>query len=349
MLHAVLPFPVIDPVLIELGPFAIRWYGLAYVAGLLLGWWYVLTLLRDARLWKDPPFNGTRPVTADDIGDLVVWATLGVIAGGRLGYVVIYGIIQCGLIDPDGRACGGLPGAYLDNPLLIIAAWEGGMSFHGGLIGVVLALILFVRTPKVDHAAFERLAREEAKRTKRGGGVKLAGIKGVGMIARDRLRAITKSARTRRIDLFKLGDLVCCAVPIGLFFGRIANFINGELWGKPTDVPWAMVFPDPQSGGVPRHPSQLYEAFLEGIVLFVLMRILIYRFGVLKRPGLASAWFLAGYGTARAFVEFFRDSESMIFGWFSMGMALSLPMWAAAAFFFWYALKDRAPAPQPGA
>jgi phosphatidylglycerol:prolipoprotein diacylglycerol transferase len=165
-----------------------------------------------------------------------------------------------------------------------------GMSFHGGLTGVVVALVLF--------------------------------------------------CRNRKLDVFKVGDLIAVAAPIGLLLGRIANFINGELWGKPTSVPWAMVFP--HADGQPRHPSQLYEAALEGVLLFVVMQICLRVFRLHEKPGLLIAIFFTGYGLARFFVEFFRDSESKISGWFSMGMALSLPMWAAAAFFFWVALKPRA-------
>jgi phosphatidylglycerol:prolipoprotein diacylglycerol transferase len=273
---------------------AIRWYALSYITGLLLGWWLILRMLRQASLWKNPPFKGKAPATADQIGDLFVWVTLGVIVGGRLGYDLFYSIFFCSLWT--GPACTGLPMAFLHNPLLLIADWDGwvprllGMSFHGGLIGVVVALYLF--------------------------------------------------CRNRKLDILKVGDLVAAATPIGLFFGRIANFINGELWGKKTDVPWAMVFP--RAGDHPRHPSQLYEAALEGLLLFAILQFCIRRFRLHERPGLVTAIFFAGYGAARFFVEFFRDSESMISGWFSMGMALSLLMWAAAAFFFWLALKKPA-------
>jgi len=292
MVEAVLPFPNIDPVLIHIyGPISIRWYALSYIAGLLLGWAYVVNLLRTAKLWAGPPFMGRPPATADDIGDLFVWVTLGVIIGGRLGYVLLYGTLYCGF-NPAGPACSGLPGAYLTDPIKIIAAWEGGMSFHGGLAGVVFSIWLF--------------------------------------------------CRTRKLQLLAISDLIAAATPIGLFFGRLANFINGELWGKITDVPWAMVFPNALPPGVPRHPSQIYEALMEGALLFLFLRFLILRFQVHRRPGLVIAWFLTGYGAARFIAEFFRDSESKIYGWFSMGQALSLPMWAAAAFFFWYGLRAQA-------
>jgi phosphatidylglycerol---prolipoprotein diacylglyceryl transferase len=286
IISAVLPFPDIDPVIVHLGPVSIRWYAIAYIAGLLLGWWYVVRLLRDSRLWAGMPFNGKPPMTADDVGDLFVWIAVGVILGGRLGFVLFYGTFYCGIWH--GPACGNLPAEYLSDPIKIIAAWEGGMSFHGGVLGVLVAGWLF--------------------------------------------------CRRRKLNLFAVGDLVCAAVPIGLFFGRIANFINGELWGKTTDVPWAMVFPNAAPAGVPRHPSQLYEALLEGALLFIILRVLMVRFRLHRRPGLIVASFLAGYGVFRFAVEFFRDSESKIAGWFSMGQLLSLPMWAAAAFLFWYAL-----------
>jgi phosphatidylglycerol:prolipoprotein diacylglycerol transferase len=305
MIEAVIPFPNIDPVLIHIyGPISIRWYALSYIAGLLLGWWYVLTLLKTKTLWEGAPFQGKAPATADDIGDLFVWITLGVIIGGRLGFVLFYGVLYCGFAGDVGRACGGLPGDYLTNPIRIIAAWEGGMSFHGGLLGVVTAVWLF--------------------------------------------------CRNRKLSLFAVADLIAAATPIGLFFGRIANFINGELWGKVTDVPWGMTFCNDviraanfgqcPAGNMPRHPSQLYEALLEGVVLFLILRFGMTTLKIHKRPGSVIAWFLLFYGLFRFAVEFFRDSESMIYGWFSMGQALSLPMWAAAAYFLWHASQRPAKA-----
>ena len=210
MYEAALPFPAIDPVLIHLGPLAIRWYALAYIAGLLIGWWHLIKLARDATLWAGAPFNGKAPATEDQLSDLLVWVTLGVIFGGRLGYVLLYGMFYCGLWGDNSYACGGLPVAYFENPVKIIAAWEGGMSFHGGLAGVIVAMWWFCKRQK--------------------------------------------------LSLVRVGDLVAVAAPIGLFFGRIANFINGELWGKISDVPWAVVFPSAAAGGEPRHPSQIYEA-----------------------------------------------------------------------------------------
>ncbi len=357
-----IPFPNIDPVIFEIGPFAIRWYALSYIAGLLLGWWYILRLLRDATLWRSPVFGGKPPVTEDDIGDLVLWATIGILVGGRLGYVLIYGFMFCGLID-DGSAltCRALPQAYIDNPLEMFAIWKGGMSFHGGLIGVVVAVLLFARTKRVDPVAFDRAARKDKDVSETLAEDRLwahisrrwqnftnaearpaiaawfAKIKS----GRTKLKTITNATRTRDIDVMKLGDLVAVATPIGLFFGRIANFINGELWGKPSDVPWAVIFKSPDAGGVPRHPSQIYEAFLEGIVLFIVLRVLLYRFRFHERPGLLIACFFTGYGIARAIGEIFRDSDAPLYGPFSMGMLLSLPMWIGAAFFFWYALRPR--------
>jgi phosphatidylglycerol:prolipoprotein diacylglycerol transferase len=286
MFEAVLPFPHIDPVLIHLGPLAIRWYALSYIAGLLVGWWYLLRLLRTPSLWQSPTFGGRPPATADDIGDLVVWMTLGVILGGRLGFVLIYGTFFCGIWGTS-PACAGLPLAYLTNPIKIIAAWEGGMSFHGGLIGVTIALFLF--------------------------------------------------ARRRRLDMLKLADLVASVTPIGLFFGRIANFINGELWGKVTNVPWAMVFP--RADQMPRHPSQLYEAGMEGLILFAIMQIGLRRFHLHDRPGLLAAIFCTFYGIFRYVAEIFRDSDTVFANWLSVGQALSIPMWMVAALLFWLAFR----------
>lgn len=278
-------FPQIDPVLIQLGPVAIRWYALSYIAGLLGAWWFILRLLKTDRLWAGAPFNGKPQVTADHIGDLFVWAALGVIAGGRLGYVFFYGLIY----EFDH---------FASAPWKIFYAWEGGMSFHGGALGVVIAIILF--------------------------------------------------ARSKKLDMVALGDLVAVAAPIGLFFGRIANFVNGELWGKPSDVAWAMVFPhDPTQ--LPRHPSQLYEAGLEGLVLFGILAFLTLRFDSLRKPGLNIAVFWAGYGVFRTVVEFFfRENahQSLFGGLVSMGTVLSLLMFAFAGFFFWYALYRKGPALQ---
>ncbi len=194
----VIPFPAIDPVAVEIGPFAIRWYALAYVTALLFAWWYMLQLVKRDRLWGTGA-AAQAPLERRDIDDVIVWATLGVVLGGRIGYVLFYNLPH-----------------YIQFPAEAFMVWQGGMSFHGGFIGVCIAIILFTRS--------------------------------------------------RGIPLSSLADLAAASTPVGLCLGRIANFINGELWGRPADVPWAMVFPF--AGPQPRHPSQLYEAALEGIVLF---------------------------------------------------------------------------------
>ena len=286
MIQALLPYPHINPVLLHLwGPLEIRWYGLAYIAGIVLAWWAVLRVLRNKALWAYPPFKGRPPATEDDIGDLVVWAIIGIILGGRLGWVLIYGTVLCSVTPDYAAFCDGLPMGFLTDPLRIIAAWEGGMSFHGGLLGAVIAVWLF--------------------------------------------------CRRRKLVLLPVGDLACAFAPIGLFFGRIANFVNDELWGRVTNVPWAMIFP--RGGPLPRHPSQLYEAALEGVVLFVLLQIALRVFRAHERPGLISALFFAGYGTFRFICEFFREPDTQFIGPVSMGMALSIPVWLAAGAFLWIA------------
>lgn len=285
MLHLlpalVLTYPQIDPVLIEIGPVAIRWYAVAYIAGILLGWWYAVRLVKTSRFWTS--WGGAAPMTPGQIDDFILWVTLGIILGGRIGYILFYGFVY-------------QPEIYAD-PMQWLRIWEGGMSFHGGLIGVILAVILF------------------------------SIIKG--------------------LDMVRVGDIVASVVPIGLFTGRIANFINGELWGKPSDVPWAMVFPT--GGPLPRHPSQLYEAALEGIVLFLILRILATRLRAFDRPGLIISAFLFFYGLFRIIGEIFRDSDQLIGdGTISMGQALSAAMFLGAAFFGWWAATHKA-RPVPGA
>jgi phosphatidylglycerol:prolipoprotein diacylglycerol transferase len=290
-MFALIPYPHIDPVVLQLGPFAIRWYALAYIAGVVLAWWGIVLTLRKRNLWASPPFNGKAPASEDDIGDLVVWATLGVIVGGRLGYDLFYGVFLCGFTH--GGFCDGMPMTFLTHPLTILAEWNGwvpelrGMSFHGGAIGVAVAVFWF--------------------------------------------------CRRRKLALLPIADLICAFQPIGQFFGRIANFINGELWGKPTDVPWAMIFP--RADNQPRHPSQLYEAALEGILLFIVMQVCLRVFRLHERPGLLTAIFLASYGAIRFFLEFFRAPDTPFIGWFSMGMALSIPIWIGAGLLFWYVLR----------
>jgi phosphatidylglycerol:prolipoprotein diacylglycerol transferase len=252
-----LPFPDIDPVIVQIGPLAIHWYGLGYVVGILFAWWYARRLVADTRLWPE----GVKPMRPEDIDDFLVWAAIGVVLGGRVGYILFYDLAR-----------------YLANPLDIFAVWQGGMSFHGGFAGVTLAMILF--------------------------------------------------ARSRGIGIWTLFDVISAGVPIGLGLVRSTNFINSELWGRPSDAPWAFVFPN--GGPEPRHPSQLYEAALEGIVLFLVMRLLTHTFLKLKNPGAVSGTFLAGYGLSRISVEFFREPDAHIGylagGWLTMGMVLSAPM-----------------------
>jgi phosphatidylglycerol:prolipoprotein diacylglycerol transferase len=271
----------------------IRWYALSYIAGLVFGWWAASRMTREPKLWKNPTFAGKPPITADQIGDLVVWATFGVILGGRLGWILFYGVALCA-VSPGSAMClmpGGppLPEAFLYHPLKLISIWEGGMSFHGGLAGVVIAVWLF--------------------------------------------------CRSRKLTLLPVADMIAVVAPIGLFFGRIANFINGELWGKPTDVAWAIIFP--HADAQPRHPSQLYEAALEGLLLFAILQIALRVYRANERPGLLAGLFFAGYGVFRFFVEFFREPDGPFLGWFSMGMALSIPLWAAAACFLWVSLRPQ--------
>jgi phosphatidylglycerol:prolipoprotein diacylglycerol transferase len=245
-----LPFPAIDPVLIQIGPFAIRWYALAYIGGLVLGWQYLRWLVRRPG-WQ---------LTPEALDDLLLYITLGVVLGGRFGYILFY-----------------RPDFYLTNPFEILKVWQGGMSFHGGLLGVLAACALF--------------------------------------------------ARRRGIPFLEVGDAIACATPLGLLLDRLANFINGELWGRPSDVPWAMVFPG--GGPLPRHPSQLYEAALEGVVLLVVMTC----FALRPRPpgaeGRLGGIFLIGYGAARSIAELFREPDAhlgFLLGGLTMGQLLSLPM-----------------------
>jgi phosphatidylglycerol---prolipoprotein diacylglyceryl transferase len=259
-----LPYPDIDPVAFAIGPLpyigitlAIRWYSLAYISGILLGWWYV------ARE------HARRPVpnlTKQALDDMILWAVIGVVAGGRLGYVLFY--------KPD---------YYLMHPASILHVWEGGMSFHGGLIGVILAFILF--------------------------------------------------ARKYRIRFLQLIDIIACATPIGLFFGRLANFANGELYGRVTDAPVGMVFPG--GGPWPRHPSQLYEAVMEGLILFIVLFIALKYTKMRDKPGMLGGLFIAGYGLARIIAECFREPDSFLgffFGFTTMGQLLCLPMIAGGLY-----------------
>jgi phosphatidylglycerol:prolipoprotein diacylglycerol transferase len=258
-----IPFPNIDPVALQLGPVAIKWYGLAYLAGLLLGWLYIRRLLSESDLWA----GGRPPFDVAKVDDLLLYITAGVVLGGRLGFVIFYE-----------------PSYYLANPGDIIAVWKGGMAFHGALVGCIIAVWVF--------------------------------------------------ARRNGVNPWSTGDLVTAAVPIGLFFGRIANFINGELFGRPTTLPWGMVFPEaalhhPDVEPTPRHPSQLYEAALEGLVLFLVLRLMTHYFGALKRPGLVSGVFLAGYALARSTSELFREphfAHAFNIGPLTPGIVYSIPM-----------------------
>ncbi len=264
-----LDFPQIDPVALSIGPLEIRWYALAYLAGFLGGWRYGLYMAG---------LNAPHRPNKDDIDDFMPWGVLGVILGGRLGYVLFYQLE-----------------AYLATPLDIFKVWQGGMSFHGGVIGVIAALLIF--------------------------------------------------SLMRRINVLRLADIFCTAAPIGIFFGRIANFINGELYGRVTDAPWGMVFPG--AGSAPRHPSQIYEAVLEGLVLGVILWIMLRNKWIRERPGILTGTFLAGYGFFRFAVEFVREPDFHLglffaaLGGVSMGQILSVPLILLGTSVIAYALKHK--------
>jgi phosphatidylglycerol:prolipoprotein diacylglycerol transferase len=240
----------LDPVLLELGPIKIRWYSLAYLAGILVGWWYLMRLIA----------RPGAPMARRHVDDLVFYATLGIILGGRLGYVLFY-----------------RPGIYFSDPVQILRIWDGGMSFHGGVIGTTLGILWL--------------------------------------------------ARKHKLDWLRVHDYVACCTPFGLFFGRLANFVNGELWGRPTDVPWAIVFPT--GGDVPRHPSQLYEAGLEGLLLFAILWFLFWRTDARYQPGKLVGTFLLVYGFSRFLVELVRQPDQGLehLPWgLTMGQTLTVPM-----------------------
>jgi phosphatidylglycerol:prolipoprotein diacylglycerol transferase len=324
------PFPDFDPVIFQIGPFALRWYALAYVAGILLGWRYALALVKRDDLWapRGAPANGPQ------IDDLILWITLGIIAGGRLGYVLFY--------QPS------LLGQLFTGPdhLALFKLWEGGMAFHGGLIGVVLAVVWFAHKLEFGSESDETDATGGSEHAPADGETA-----GLAAAAVSRRRPIAASApafterrwfsREHQDRLLRLGDLVAPCVPIGLFFGRVANFINGELWGRPTNLPWGVVFPG--AGPEPRHPSQLYEAALEGIALFVLLRWATHHKGWLQRPGMVSGLFLLGYGLSRALMELVREPDShmpeALRGMITMGMLLSIPMILFGGWLVWRAWK----------
>ncbi len=265
-LLAILPFPNIDPVAFSIGPLSVHWYGLAYVAGIMIGWFYARKLIDRPTLWK----GDTAPMTKTHLDDFLVWIAVGIVVGGRTGYILFYDLAP-----------------MLEDPVRIIEIWNGGMSFHGGLMGAIVAMILF--------------------------------------------------ARKNAIPVWSMFDIIAAVVPIGLFFGRIANFINGELWGRLSSAPWAIVFPT--GGPFARHPSQLYEAGLEGVILLLVLAALIFGIKAFKTPGLIAGIFVMGYGLSRIFVEFFREPDAQLgyllgTSWLTMGMVLSLPMvliglWAA--------------------
>ncbi|MBY0360802.1 MAG: prolipoprotein diacylglyceryl transferase [Phreatobacter sp.] len=262
-----LPFPVIDPVLIAVGPLAIRWYALAYIGGFLFGWWLAKRLVATDRLWP----AGRAPFAPAVIDDAIVWAALAGILGGRLAFVFVYNLDY-----------------YLANPAAILAVWEGGMAFHGGIVGAVVGLLIF--------------------------------------------------ARRNSLPLLPLIDLAAIVAPIGIALGRLANFIKPELWGRVTDVPWGIIFPG--AGPEPRHPSQIYQALTEGLLLFAVL-LLIARSGGLKRPGLLAGCFGIGYGLARSFGELFRQPDpqlGFLFAGATMGQLLSVPLIAVG---LWLVLRSR--------
>ncbi|NEU97586.1 prolipoprotein diacylglyceryl transferase [Bradyrhizobium uaiense] len=270
-------FPVFNPVALALGPIVIRWYALAYIVGIVLGWIYARSLIKKDRLW-----GGEVPITLPQLDDFILWVTIGIIVGGRTGYVLFYN----------------LP-FFIAHPSEILELWKGGMSFHGGFLGCVAAVMLF--------------------------------------------------ARRNNIPILSLGDITTAVAPIGLFLGRLANFINSELWGRHADasLPWAMIFPN--GGPLPRHPSQLYEAGLEGIVLFTALAIMI-RMGALKRPGLILGSFITIYGIARIIGEHFREPDpqlGFLWGGLTMGMLLSVPMIIVGVIIITAAVRRRANGPAP--
>jgi phosphatidylglycerol:prolipoprotein diacylglycerol transferase len=270
-------FPQFDPVAIAFGPIVIRWYALAYIFGIVLGWLYARSLLKNEKLW-----DGPAPMSLTQLDDFILWVTVGIIVGGRTGYVLFYN----------------LP-FFVQHPAEIFELWKGGMSFHGGFMGCVVAVIWF--------------------------------------------------ARANNVSILSLGDLTTAVAPIGVGLGRLANFINSELWGRAADpsLPWAMIFPN--GGPLPRHPSQLYEAGLEGVLLFTILAVMV-RLGALKRPGLILGSFIAIYGLARIAGEHFREPDpqlGFLWGGLTMGMLLSVPMIIAGVIMIVMTWR-RKPESQPG-
>jgi phosphatidylglycerol:prolipoprotein diacylglycerol transferase len=266
----VIMFPPLNPVALAVGPLVIRWYALAYLAGFLLGWRYALYLVQ---------LRSFRP-NKDDIDEFLSWAVLGVILGGRIGYVLVY-----------------QPQLYLNDPLEALKVWHGGMSFHGGCAGVILAMIGY--------------------------------------------------AWRHKISFFALSDVIATVTPIGLFFGRLANFVNGELWGRVTTVPWGVIFPAERAGPLPRHPSQIYQALMEGLILFLILAWLNTRPNVRNRPGIIGGVFIGGYGLARVIGEFFREPDPQMgyfWGGITMGQILSIPMVLVGIALVAYAYLRKTPA-----
>ena len=265
---ALLPFPDIDPIAFSVGPVDIRWYGISYVVSILLGWFYARRLVSTPRLWK----NDTPPMTLLDIDDFVLWAAIGIVVGGRIGFILFYD----------------LP-VYLADPLRVFQVWHGGMSFHGGITGTAIAMILF--------------------------------------------------ARKRGVSMWSLFDVVSTVCVTGLFLVRLANFINGELWGGVSFLPWAVLFPGEM---FPRHPSQLYEAGLEGLMTGIVLAAMVFRSGALKRPGLVAGAFVSLYAISRIAVEFVRVPDEQVgyllgTSWMTMGMVLSVPMLLLGLWAIWRA------------
>lgn len=300
--QAVLAFPEWRPALLSLdfgfaglGEFHLRWYALGYIAGIGGAWWYGSQLLKRAPLWKDGP-----PLTQEGLDDLMFWIIIGIILGGRFGYVLFYMVpYQMDILAAD--------------PLTVLRIWDGGMAFHGGILGVALVLWFF--------------------------------------------------AAKRGVPLLSVGDIAGVTAPIGIGLVRIANFTNAELYGRPTDAPVGMVFPEGYVRGstppafnwetnewiyrgdeLARHPSQLYESVLEGWLPLIVLSVLIWKFGALKRPGLVAGLFLIMYGVGRSIAETFREPDAFVSGlpeWLTMGMILSVPMWLGGAWLIWNALKQR--------
>ncbi|MGD9982072.1 MAG: prolipoprotein diacylglyceryl transferase [Hyphomonadaceae bacterium] len=343
MILEAIQFPNIDPAALtipafplfgnEVGPFHLRWYALAYIAGLVLGWRWMVWLIRRDKLWSP----GRPALSVPQADDFLFWATLGVILGGRLGYVLFY--------KPD---------MIWRNFFEIFQIWQGGMSFHGGLIGVALAAWWFTKQKHVNEEQYAKLAAKHAvAQAPVGKEPEYTRLGEDKWILKTEAEATREKAKTDTVDLLRLGDLAAAAAPIGLFFGRLANFINGELWGRTTDGPFGMIFCNEHilaqngfcpAGEQPRHPSQLYEAVLEGIALFAIINIATLRFDSLRRPGMNVGLFLVFYGLFRALLETVREPDlhmpEALRGFVTMGMLLSIPMILAGAWLINRALKQ---------